>query len=43
MISFLVKLGTIQLRELRAIAKRTGISVSEHIRRAIDHYLRDQK
>ena len=28
-----------QDRELRALAKQTGMNVSEHIRRAVDYYL----
>lgn len=28
-----------QDRELRELARRTGMTLAEHIRRAIDHYL----
>lgn len=31
------------LAKLRALSKSTGLSVAEHIRRAIDEYLRKQK
>lgn len=39
MIDFLVKLTKLQLKALRSMAVKTGLSVSEHIRRAIDEYL----
>lgn len=32
-----------QLAALRALANRTGLSVAEHIRRAVDDYLRQQR
>ena len=35
-------LANIQLRELRSISKKTGYSVAEIIRRAIDEYLSKQ-
>lgn len=41
MTSFLVKLAAAQLKALRAMAKKTGLSVSEHIRRAVDAYLKE--
>jgi predicted DNA-binding protein len=31
------------LERLRALADKTGLSVAEHIRRAIDEYLKRQK
>ena len=31
------------LEALRALAQKTGLSVSEHVRRAIDEYLRRHK
>ena len=45
MISFLVKLSKLQLKALRALSARGGLSVSEHIRRAVDLYLstKDEK
>ncbi len=46
-----VKLGTrvgmylseVQLRRLRQLTKKTSLSMSEHMRRAIDEYLDRQK
>ena len=32
-----------QLAKLKALAKITGLSISEHIRRAIDLYLKELK
>jgi hypothetical protein len=40
---FQVFLSTLQLKQLRKLSKATGISVAEHIRRAIDEYLKGQK
>jgi hypothetical protein len=43
MIDFLVKLIPKQLSTLRSLSKKTGVSVSEHIRRAIDSYLKEPR
>jgi hypothetical protein len=43
MVGFLLKLAEKQIIELRALSKKTGLSVSEHIRRAVDDYLRLNK
>ncbi len=34
-----VMLSVLQFQRLKAIAVKTGLSVSEHVRRAIDKYL----
>lgn len=39
MIPKLVKLSLQQFNALLALSKKTGLSVSEHIRRAVDQYL----
>lgn len=39
MIAKLVKFSKVQLTALLALSKKTGLSVSEHIRRAVDDYL----
>ncbi len=46
-----IKLGTrvgfylseIQIKALKKLSKKTSISVSEHIRRAVDEYLSKEK
>lgn len=46
-----VKLGTrvgiylseVQIKKLRQLTKKTSMSMSEHMRRAIDDYLRKQE
>jgi hypothetical protein len=43
MIAKLVKLSEVQFKALIALSKKTGLSVSEHIRRAVDDYLRINK
>jgi predicted DNA-binding protein len=32
-----------QIKRLKSLSKKTGLSVSEHVRRAIDQYLGEQK
>ncbi len=32
-----------QIRGLKSVSKKSGLSVSEHVRRAIDQYLKEQK
>lgn len=32
-----------QIKALQELAKKTGLSVAEHIRRALDRYLRKEK
>jgi len=39
MIRYAVHLTKVQLEKLQALRDRTGLSVAEHIRRAIDEYL----
>ena len=39
MVALLIKFSEQQVAALRALAEKTGLSVSEHIRRAIDLYL----
>lgn len=34
-----VMLATPQVRRLREVSRRTGMNISEHIRRAVDRYL----
>ena len=36
-----VYLSEIQVKKLEAIRKKTGLSIAEHIRRALDKYLED--
>ena len=40
MIAKLVKFSKVQFNALQNLAKKTGLSVSEHIRRAVDDYLK---
>jgi len=40
MTALLIKFAHSQIKALRALAKKTGLSVSEHIRRAVDEYLK---
>jgi hypothetical protein len=40
---FQIFLSALQLKKLRKLAKDTGLSVGEHIRRAVDDYLRRVK
>ncbi|MGD0626603.1 MAG: ribbon-helix-helix domain-containing protein [Thermodesulfobacteriota bacterium] len=35
--------ATAQIKGLKALSKKTGLSVSEHVRRAIDEYLKEQR
>lgn len=39
MIPLLIKFTKNQVKAIRALAKSTGMSVSEHVRRALDQYL----
>lgn len=39
MIAKLVKFSKVQLAALLDLSKKTGLSVSEHIRRAVDEYI----
>jgi len=32
-----------QIKELKDLQSKTGLSVSEHIRRAVDKYLKEEK
>jgi predicted DNA-binding protein len=38
-----IHLSDKQIEALKALAKSTGLKVAEHVRRAIDKYLEDQK
>jgi predicted DNA-binding protein len=36
-------LAEIQIKRLKGLSQKTGLSVSEHVRRAIDEYLYKEK
>ena len=36
-------LSDVQMKNLKKLADKTGLSVAEHIRRAVDAYLKDSK